>query len=161
MGVIRLTGSLSLTQSLIFLRVNPRTCICCLRVRSPVFLRSSHRALTKGGGYSKRISKGERSVHLVGPDLILSKVMGSNQPHCKWVSWHSFPNCNFRVLFICSTFPELWGWRPCVASNPLDINCTSSATKASPLSDPIDTGILNQGMISFNRYLATFWAFLV
>jgi hypothetical protein len=30
-----------------------------------------------------------------------------------------------------------------VISNPVAINSTTSATKAGPLSDPIDTGILN------------------
>jgi hypothetical protein len=46
--------------------------------------------------------------------------------------------CSFQIIF-----------------NILSINCTTSVTKASLLSDPIDTGILNQGMISFNRDLAT------
>jgi hypothetical protein len=46
--------------------------------------------------------------------------------------------------------------KPCADSKlPLAINCTSSATKAGPLSDPIDTGIPNQGMIFFHRHLAT------
>jgi hypothetical protein len=44
---------------------------------------------------------------------------------------------------------------------PLSISCTTSATKAGPLADPIDIGIPNQGMISFNRHLATSWAFSV
>jgi hypothetical protein len=89
--------------------VNPRAFICCLRMRSPISLRSPHRPLTKGGGRPKRISKGERPVHLSGLDLILSKANGSNWSHCGWVSWHSFPNCNFRILFIHSTLPKLWG----------------------------------------------------
>jgi hypothetical protein len=65
-------------QLLIFKRVNPRAFICCLRLRSsPVSLRSPLRPLTKGGS-SKRILKGERPVHLVGLDLILSKAVGAN-----------------------------------------------------------------------------------
>jgi hypothetical protein len=48
-----------------------------------------------------------------------------------------------------------------VISQPLATNCTISAKKTDPLSDPIDTGILNQGMISFNSHLATLWAFSV
>jgi hypothetical protein len=42
-----------------------RTCICCLRVRSPVFLRSPHKPLTKGGGCPKIILNRERHIHLV------------------------------------------------------------------------------------------------
>jgi hypothetical protein len=38
-----------------------------------------------------------------------------------------------------------------VIPKPLATSWTTSATKAGPLSDPIDTGIPNQGMISFNR----------
>jgi hypothetical protein len=48
-----------------------------------------------------------------------------------------------------------------VIPKPLAISCTTSATKAGPLSDPIDTGILNWGMISFYRHLATSWTFSV
>jgi hypothetical protein len=44
-------GGLSLTQSLIFKRVNLKACICCLRVKSPISLRSPHRPFTKGGGH--------------------------------------------------------------------------------------------------------------
>jgi hypothetical protein len=40
-------------------------------------------------------------------------------------------------------------------SKPLAFSCTTSATKAGPLPDPIDTGIPNQGMISFSRCQAT------
>jgi hypothetical protein len=52
--------------------------------------------------------------------------------------------CNFQVI-----------------PKPLAISCTTSATKGGPLPDPVDTGIPNQGMISFNRHLAISWAFLV
>jgi hypothetical protein len=52
--------------------------------------------------------------------------------------------CSFQVIF-----------------NLLAINCNTSVTKSGLLSDPIDTGSPNQGMISFNRHLATSWAFLV
>jgi hypothetical protein len=48
-----------------------------------------------------------------------------------------------------------------VIPNPLATNCTTSATKAGLLSDPIDTGILNQGMISLNRHLVTSQPFSV
>jgi hypothetical protein len=48
-----------------------------------------------------------------------------------------------------------------VIPKPLAANCTTSAKKAGSLSDPIDTGILNQGMISFNRHPATSQAFSV
>jgi hypothetical protein len=58
-------------------RVNPRACICCLRVRSLLPLRSPCRPLTKGGGHPKRISKRVRPIHLVGLDLILRKPMGA------------------------------------------------------------------------------------
>jgi hypothetical protein len=71
-------GILSLSQSFIFEKVNPRASICCLRVRSPFSLRSLHRPLTKGVDIQKRISKGERPICLVGLDLILSKAIGSN-----------------------------------------------------------------------------------
>jgi hypothetical protein len=70
--------SLSLTQSLIFESVKERACIYCLRVRSPIFLRSPCRLLTKGGACQKSISKGKRPICLVGLDLLLSKFMGSN-----------------------------------------------------------------------------------
>jgi hypothetical protein len=62
---------------LIFECVNPRACICCLRVRSPISLRSPHMPLTKEGGHSKRISKRERHVCLLGLDPFLSKATGS------------------------------------------------------------------------------------
>jgi hypothetical protein len=39
--------------------------------------------------------------------------------------------------------------------------CTTSAMKAGPLSEPIDTGIPNQGMISFSSHLATSQSFSV
>jgi hypothetical protein len=60
-----------------------------------------------------------------------------------------------------SGFPVLWSSRLCVAFNLSVINCTTSVTKASPLSEPIDTGIPNHGMILFNRHLATSWTFSV
>jgi hypothetical protein len=64
-----------------------------------------------------------------------------------------------------STFPELWGQQAIcnfqVIPKPLAISCTTSARKAGPLSNQIDTGISNQGMISFNRHLATSWVFSV
>jgi hypothetical protein len=41
------------------------------------------------------------------------------------------------------------------------MNCTTSTTKVGPLFDLKDKGILNQGMISFNRHLATSPAFSV
>jgi hypothetical protein len=69
---------------------------------------------------------------------------------------------DFGVLFMHSTFPE--GSRPQeiqVFPKPLAISCTTSATKTGPLSDPIDTGIPNRGMISFNRHQATSRAFSV
>jgi hypothetical protein len=97
----------SLSYPIVDFWVNPTAWICCIRLRSPIALRSPHRSLTKGGGCPKRISKVERPICLVGIDLILNKAMGSNWSHCRWVSWHSFPNCNFRVLFICFTFPKL------------------------------------------------------
>jgi hypothetical protein len=53
---------------------------------------------------------------LMGLDLILTKAMVSNWSHCRWVSWHSFPNCNFRVLFICSTLHNPGDSKPCAAS---------------------------------------------
>jgi hypothetical protein len=78
MGVVRLLESLSFTQSLIFKKVNLRACICCVRVRSPISLRTPHRALTKWDECLNGISKGEKPIHLVGIDLILIKDMGSN-----------------------------------------------------------------------------------
>jgi hypothetical protein len=47
--------------------------------------------------------KGESLVHFVGLDLILHNAMGLTADG----SPDSFPNCNFRVLVICSTFLEL------------------------------------------------------
>jgi hypothetical protein len=46
-----------------------------------------------------------------------------------------------------------------IIPKPFATNCTTSATKASPLSFLIDTTIQNQGMISFKRHLATSQAF--
>lgn len=84
---------------------------------------------------------------------------------CKCVSWHSLLNCNFRVRFICLTFPELWGrWAVCnfqVIFNPFATSCTTSTTNAGPLSNPVVIGITNQGMISFRRNQATSCAFSV
>jgi hypothetical protein len=76
MEVFRQTESL--TQSLIFERVIPRNCICYLRVKSPVSLRSPWRPLTKWGGHKKRISKWEKPIFLMWLDLILIKAMGIN-----------------------------------------------------------------------------------
>jgi hypothetical protein len=50
--------------------------------------------------------------------------------------------CNFQVI-----------------SKPLAIDCITSATKAGPLSDPVDTGIPKQRKIFFSRHLATSLAF--
>jgi hypothetical protein len=48
-----------------------------------------------------------------------------------------------------------------VIPKPLATRYTTSATKPGPLSDLIDTGILNRGMISVSRHLATSWAFSI
>jgi hypothetical protein len=45
-----------------------------------------------------------------------------------------------------------------VIPKPFAISYTTSPTKAGPLTNRIDTGITNHGMISFNRHLATSWA---
>jgi hypothetical protein len=87
--------------------------------------------------------------------------MGSNWSHCRWVSSHSFPNCNFRVLFIRSTFSGLWGMYSFqVIPKHLAISYTTSVMKAGPSSNSIDTGILNWRMVSINRHLATSLGFL-
>jgi hypothetical protein len=100
----------------------------------------------------------------VGLDLILSNARVVIDPTADG-SPDSFPNCNFRILFIHSSLPELWGWEAIcnfqVTPKPLAISCTTCARKAGPLSDPIDTGFPNQGMISFNRHLPPSWAFSV
>ena len=75
------------------------------------------------------------------------------------VSIANFVKVSFRVRFILSTCPELWGlysqcnfhFVPRAWASP----CTIWLTKASPLSEPIVTGSLYLGTISSKIFLAT------
>lgn len=73
------------------------------------------------------------------------------------VSMVNFVKVSFRVLFILSTCPELWGlYTQCnfhLTSKYLTTPWLTCATKAGPLSDPP-----NLGKISSIIFLTTIWA---
>jgi hypothetical protein len=73
-GVVRLMGSLSQTQSLIFERVDPKACIHFLKVKSLISLRSPYILL----GHPYKTSKGESPILFMRLDLILNNAIGSN-----------------------------------------------------------------------------------
>lgn len=60
-------------------------------------------------GAHKEFQK-ENPFCLVGLHLILNSAVGNSRSQYKWVSWHSLLHCVVSVWFLCSTFPELWGW---------------------------------------------------
>ena len=133
-----------------------RVCWICPKVGvgRHFFLKVGH----TGGGLSYRISKGVR-FNLYGMLHTRKSVKGRRVTQSPPVSIANFVKVSFRVRFIFSTCPELWGlysqcnfhFVPRAWASP----CTIWLTKAGPLSEPIVTGSPCLGTISSEIFLAT------